>query len=129
MQLIHARFTRALLAYKVKGYEVDTNPETGFFDHRLESLCAANKVAYDSVQSHGALYDTRPCMALFRKQHEVAPDLVEQMIINADSTTSHLLNDMLGVDTGRTAPYILICLSTCFAPQATDGMSYWNDRF
>ncbi len=97
--------SRAMAAYHTAGYQVDKNPDTGFLDHTLEGLCRANNIAYDTAQSHGALYDTLPCRALFQKQQELAPDIVAQMIVNADSSTSHLLNDMIGMDTGFDGPH------------------------
>lgn len=92
--------SRALAVYHPKNYNVNLNEDTGFADHTLEGLCEANNVEYDTSQSHGALYDTLPCMALYKKQREIAPDIVDQLIINADSSTGHLFNDMLGTATG-----------------------------
>ncbi|MCB1681098.1 MAG: hypothetical protein H6858_05900 [Rhodospirillales bacterium] len=96
--------SRALAAFAPRDYHVTFNPDTGLPDHSLEGLCEANSILYDTGQSHGALYDTHPCLALFWKQYDIAPDIVGQMIINADSSTNHLLNDMMGTDTGFGGP-------------------------
>lgn len=97
--------SRALSAYKPGQYNVDQNPVTGFPDHTLESLCKANGVDYDAKKAHGGQYDTNLCMDLFWRQYDIAPDITEQMIINADSSTSHLLNDMMGMDMGFNGPH------------------------
>lgn len=97
--------SRALAAFMPNDYKVDTNAETGLPDHRLESLCAANGIDYDTAQSHGALYDTIPCKSLFRAQYDMAPDVVGQMIVNADKSTNHLLNDVMGVSAGFGGPH------------------------
>ena len=97
--------SRALAAYAPNAYKVDRSPDTGFYDHTLEGLCAANGVKYNTKKSHGGLYDTKPCIKLFRRQYEISPDLVGQMVVNADSSTSHLLNDMMGIDTGFNGPH------------------------
>lgn len=96
--------SRAMAAFMPNDYRVDVNAETGLPDHRLESLCAANGISYDTEKSHGALYDTIPCKNLFRAQYKMAPDVVGQMIVNADRATNHLLNDVMGVDAGFGGP-------------------------
>lgn len=97
--------SRAMLAYFPEKYTVDTNPETEMPDHRLESLCKANGVPYNTAKSHGALYDTKPCLDLFWYQYGMSPELVGQMIVNADSATNHLLNDINGVANGFNGPH------------------------
>ncbi len=105
IQIDTRNISRAIAAFMPQKYNVNINPTTNFADHSLEGLCDANQVSYDTSQSHGALYDTLPCMGLFKKQREIAPDIVEQMIINAESSKSHLLNDMMGMDTGYGGPH------------------------
>ncbi|MGH1377173.1 MAG: exonuclease domain-containing protein [Alphaproteobacteria bacterium] len=97
--------SRALAAYQPGQYHVAQNPVTGFPDHTLESLCKENGVDYDAKKAHGGQYDTNLCMDLFWKQYDIASDITEQMIINADSSTSHLLNDMMGMDMGFNGPH------------------------
>ncbi|MBL4804409.1 MAG: hypothetical protein JKY71_06045 [Alphaproteobacteria bacterium] len=97
--------SRAMAAFMPQDYKVDTNTETGLPDHRLESLCTANGIGYDTAKSHGALYDTIPCKSLFRAQYDMAPDVVGQMIVNADRSTNHLLNDVMGVSAGFGGPH------------------------
>jgi mRNA degradation ribonuclease J1/J2 len=97
--------SRALAAYTPDRYKVAINQETGFFDHSLKSLCDQNKIDYDDGASHGALYDTIPCMKLFHAQRDISPSIVDQLIINADSGTNHLLNDMMGIDLGFGGPH------------------------
>ena len=98
-------FSRALSAYAPADYNVAMKPGFDFQDHTLESLCRENGIDYDEKKAHGGQYDTNLCMELFWKQYDIAPDLVEQMIINADSSTSHLLNDMMGMDMGFNGPH------------------------
>ena len=97
--------SRALAAFRPKDYVVPVNEETGLPNHRLEALCVANDIDVDAGKTHGAAYDTNLCADLFWKQYDIAPDIVSQMIINADSSTSHLLNDMIGMDTGFGGPH------------------------
>lgn len=97
--------SRAMAAYAGKKYKTFKNPETGWPDHTLEALSKANKVKYDKSKAHGGQYDTTLCMDLFWTQYDIAPEIVQQMIINADSSTHHLLNDMMGVDTGFGGPH------------------------
>ncbi len=97
--------SRALAAYSSGRYNVVKKPGLDFQDHTLESLCRENGVDYDEKKAHGGQYDTNLCMDLFWKQYDIAPDLVEQMIINADSSTSHLLNDIMGMDMGFNGPH------------------------
>lgn len=97
--------SRALAAYAPGEYKVAMKPDANFMDHTLESLSRENGLDYDEKKAHGGQYDTNLCMDLFWKQYDIAPDLVEQMVINADSSTSHLLNDMMGMDMGFNGPH------------------------
>ncbi len=97
--------SRALAAYAPGAYRVAKKTDSDFMDHTLESLSRENGLAYDEKKAHGGQYDTNLCMDLFWKQYDIAPDLVEQMIINADSSTSHLLNDIMGMDMGFNGPH------------------------
>ncbi len=97
--------SRALFAYAPQKYSVPINPESGLPDHRLSSACEANNIKVDETKTHGGDYDTALCLDLFWHQYDLAPDIVGQMILNSDSTTNHLLNDMRGVDTGFNGPH------------------------
>lgn len=97
--------SRALAAYAPGAYNVAKKPDSDFWDHTLESLSKENGLDYDEKKAHGGQYDTNLCMDLFWKQYDIAPDLVEQMIINADASTSHLLNDIMGMDMGFNGPH------------------------
>lgn len=97
--------SRALSAYVPKKYNVSKKAGSSFDDHTLEALCKNNNVQYDPKKAHGGQYDTTLCIELFWKQYDIAPDIVQQMIVNADSTTGHLMNDMMGVDTGFGGPH------------------------
>lgn len=114
--------SRALAAYKPSKYQVHKNPETGFFDHTLKGLCDANQVPYDADQSHGAAYDTEPCLNLFWRQFDISSEIAGQMIINADSSTSHLLNDMMGMETGFNGPQPIFSYVSPFASRPAPQM-------
>lgn len=97
--------SRALAAFCPDKYFVTTEESTGLPNHRLLPLCEANGIEIDESQAHGGDYDKDLCGALFWKQYEIDKAIVSQMIINADSSTSHLLNDMMGMDTGFGGPH------------------------
>jgi mRNA degradation ribonuclease J1/J2/DNA polymerase III epsilon subunit-like protein len=97
--------SRTLAAYCPSKYKVNIRAENGFADHTLGSLCKANGIQFDEQQAHGGAYDTGLCLKLFWHQYDTAPDLVSQMIVNADSSTGHLLNDITGMDTGFSGPH------------------------
>jgi mRNA degradation ribonuclease J1/J2/exonuclease I len=81
-------------------------PDSEFFNFTLQALCEENGISYDLRKAHNsALYDSERAMKLFWKMEEIAPDIVKQMIFNADYGTAHLLNDMVGHDTGIGGPH------------------------
>lgn len=80
--------------------------DSEFSNFTLQALCEENGISYDLRKAHNsALYDSERAMKLFWKMEEVAPDIVKQMIFNADYGTAHLLNDMVGHDTGIGGPH------------------------
>lgn len=97
--------SRTLAAYCPGQYNVVTDPNTKLPDHTLRSLCLANGLPYSDENSHGGLADVEYCLNLFFKQKQIAPDLIKQQIVAADSRTKHLLNDMVGRDTGFGGPH------------------------
>lgn len=97
---------RAVHAIYPEKFNVRKKADGKFLDFTLKALCEENGVPYDEEQAHSsALYDSHRAMHLFWRMEEIAPDITAQMIFNADSSTGHLLNDMMGVDTGFNGPY------------------------
>ncbi|MAS86497.1 MAG: hypothetical protein CMH30_00760 [Micavibrio sp.] len=96
--------SRALAAFAPQKYKPHKSP-SGLDDHRLSALCDAMNIKYNSRNLHGALADTQLCLKLFWKQYDISPEIVGQMVINADSSNYHLLNDMMGMATGFNGPH------------------------
>jgi DNA polymerase III epsilon subunit-like protein len=93
--------SRSLYAFSANGeYKVSYYEGTDIPNHKLESLCDMNGISYDQVAAHGGLEDTKPLKALYKKQLELSPDVVGQMVINADKSTGHLINDIRGTHNG-----------------------------
>ncbi len=98
-----ARVIHAVYPEKLK---VRKKADGKFLDFTLKALCEENGVPYDDEQAHSsALYDSHRAMHLFWKMEEISPDITSQMILNADSSDNHLLDDMSGMDTGFNGPY------------------------
>lgn len=97
---------RALYSVMSDKFKVTRKEGSAFLDFTLQGLCEANGIPYDPRKAHNsASYDVGRALALFQKQREIAPKIVEQMILNADTSTGHLLNDMSGMDMGFGGPH------------------------
>lgn len=96
---------RLLHAVYPDKFKVRKKADGKFLDFTLKALCEENGVPYDDDQAHSsALYDSHRAMLLFWRMEEISPDIAAQMIFNADNSTGHLLDDMIGVDTGFKGP-------------------------
>ncbi|MBI1327655.1 MAG: hypothetical protein GC136_08450 [Alphaproteobacteria bacterium] len=92
---------RALHAYSPGILKVGKNKETGLVDFSLKALCQKNGIEYDESKAHAnADYDAERALALFWLMQDKAPKIVDQMILNADYQSNHLLNDIWGIDCG-----------------------------
>ncbi|NBX65396.1 MAG: hypothetical protein EBQ96_00140 [Proteobacteria bacterium] len=102
---------RALLAYAPKKFKFthhldESGNKTAFPNLTLGALCAANGIKYDESKAHkDAMYDLKCCHTLFEEMRKQAPEIVGQMIINADHGTGHLVNDMTGGNLGFDNPH------------------------
>lgn len=65
---------------------------------RLEDLCRANGVAYDTAAAHGAAHDARAAVAFFQKCRQVAPEIVNQYLWLASDRGRKAKMQMLGID-------------------------------
>ena len=98
-----ARVIHAIMPNTLRTRPKASNPD--FTDFTLQALCEENGIAYDTRRAHNsALYDSERVVKLFWALREMAPDIVDQMVFNADGSTGQLLNDMLGNDTGFGGP-------------------------
>jgi mRNA degradation ribonuclease J1/J2 len=97
---------RAIHAIYPDKFKVRKYDDSDYLNFTLQALCEENNVSYDLSKAHNsALYDSERAIKLFWKMHDAAPEIVEQMIFNADSSKGHLLNDMVGYDTGVNGPH------------------------
>lgn len=68
----------------------------------LRAACLNNGINYDDSTAHGSAADSQWTLELFQKFREMAPDIVEQMLMNADfsdSRRSPMIDHILGQDT------------------------------
>jgi|GEM_PF-2755993 len=77
----------AILAFHPDKIKAEKD-ENGFYIRKLGSACHACGVEYKPEEAHDELYDARVTLKLFFKFKEIAPDLVEQMLMNTDFSTS-----------------------------------------
>lgn len=120
---------RALLAFAPKKFKCiyhvdDDGKKTSLPNLTLGALCAANGLKYEESKAHkDAMYDLKRCHALYEEMMKQAPDIVGQLIINADHGTGHLVNDMTGGNLGFDNPHPVFAYVSPMAarPQAQMG--------